>query len=217
MYTLAHRPKRMTMNFETFNDSYVAKLRSGDEQTEAHFVRYFGELLDIKLRSRLISREIVQDLKQETFARVFRLVRSESGLRNAERLGPLVNSVCNHVVSEQYRTSKRVEPLEEEAAQRIPASGNSALDTLVNHDEREAVRRVLNELSSRDQEMLRSVFFEEADKDEVCRKLGVDRQYLRVLLHRAKNAFRTVYTREMQQVRLSRRGELDEKTAVSSL
>lgn len=189
------------MNFEAFNDSYVAKLRSGEDETEAHFVRYFGELLDIKLRSRVRSKEIVQDLKQETFARVFRLIRSEDGLRNAERLGPLVNSVCNHVLSEQYRTLKREEPLEDEVAQRIPAPGDDALDRLVNRDEREAVRRTLNELSSRDQKMLRSVFFDETDRDEVCRELGVDRQYLRVLLHRAKNSFRAVYTRRMQEGR----------------
>lgn len=100
-------PEDERMNFEAFNDSYVAKLRSGEDETEARFVRYFGELLDIKLRSRVRSKEIVQDLKQETFARVFRLIRSEDGLRNAERLGPLVNSVCNHVLSEQYRTLKR--------------------------------------------------------------------------------------------------------------
>ena len=51
----------------------------------------------------------------------------------------------------------------------------------------------MNQLSARDQKMLRSVFFDETDKDEVCRELGVDRQYLRVLLHRAKNSFRTAY------------------------
>ncbi len=49
--------------------------------------------------------------------------------------------------------------------------------------------------------MLRSVFFDETDRDEVCRELGVDRQYLRVLLHRAKNSFRAVYTRRMQEGR----------------
>jgi RNA polymerase sigma-70 factor (ECF subfamily) len=30
------------------------------------------------------------------------------------------------------------------------------------------------------------IFIEERDKDDVCRELGIDRDYLRVLLHRAK-------------------------------
>ena len=34
------------------------------------------------------------------------------------------------------------------------------------------------------------MFFEGRDKDQICRDLEVDRDYLRVLLHRAKNHFR---------------------------
>lgn len=184
------------MNFDTFNNSYVAKLRAGDEATEAHFTRYFGELMELKLRSRVRSREIVEDLKQESFARVLKLLRSEGGIRNPERLGPLVNSVCNHVLSEQYRTAKRVEPLEEEVAARIPYRGQDALSGLIADDVRMSVRSVMGEMSERDRRMLQRVFFEEADKDEVCREMGVNRQYLRVLLHRAKNSFRERYLKE---------------------
>jgi RNA polymerase sigma-70 factor (ECF subfamily) len=43
---------------------------------------------------------------------------------------------------------------------------------------------------------LRAVFLEERDKDEVCTELGVDRDYLRVLLHRAKASFRAVYSKQ---------------------
>ena len=184
------------MNFETFNDSYVAKLRAGDQTTEAHFTRYFGELMDLKLRSRVRSREIVEDLKQESFARVLKLLRSEGGIRNAERLGPLVNSVCNHVLSEQYRTAKRAEPLEEETAVRIPDRRQDALSGLIADDVRTSVREVMGELSARDREILRRLFFDEEDKDDVCREMGVNRQYLRVLLHRAKNSFRELYLKE---------------------
>lgn len=186
------------MNFDTFNDSYVAKLRAGDAVTEAHFVRYFGELLDLKLRSRVRSKDIAEDLKQESFARVLKLLRSEGGIRNAERLGPLVNSVCNHVLSEQYRSSKRVEPLEDEVAVRLPFQGQDALSGLISGDVRRVVRQVLSQLSVRDQKMLQAVFFEEADKDEVCREMGVNRQYLRVLLYRAKNSFREQYARQAE-------------------
>ena len=186
------------MNFETFSDSYVANLRAGDAPTEAHFVRYFGELLDLKLRSRVRSRELAEDLKQESFARVLKLLRSEGGIRNPERLGPLVNSVCNHVLSEQYRTAKRVEPLDDEVAAKLPYRGQDALSGLVASDMRQTVRDVLGELSMRDQQMLRAVFFDETDKDEVCRQMGVNRQYLRVLLHRAKNSFRERYSKQAE-------------------
>ena len=45
-------------------------------------------------------------------------------------------------------------------------------------------------LASVDRQILRLIFLEERDKDEVCRIFQVNRNYLRVLLHRAKNRFR---------------------------
>jgi RNA polymerase sigma-70 factor (ECF subfamily) len=44
---------------------------------------------------------------------------------------------------------------------------------------------------------LREIFLEERDKDAVCQDFGVDRDYLRVLLHRAKQAFKAVYLKNM--------------------
>jgi RNA polymerase sigma-70 factor (ECF subfamily) len=90
------------VDFQAFDSAYVEKLRAGDRATEDHFIAYFGELIDLKLRSRLPSRQAIEDVKQETFARCLQLLRSASGVRNAERLGPLVNSICNHVLSESH-------------------------------------------------------------------------------------------------------------------
>lgn len=52
------------------------------------------------------------------------------------------------------------------------------------------VREILKKLPARDCQIRRLVFLEEAEKDEVYRICQVDRHYLRVLLHRAKNRFR---------------------------
>jgi len=45
--------------------------------------------------------------------------------------------------------------------------------------------------------LLRAIFLEEQDKDAVCRDFGVDRDYLRVLLHRAKLSFKSLYLRNL--------------------
>jgi hypothetical protein len=37
------------------------------------------------------------------------------------------------------------------------------------------------------------LFLDERDKDEVCRDFGVDREYLRVLVYRAKQSFKSRY------------------------
>jgi RNA polymerase sigma factor (sigma-70 family) len=60
----------------------------------------------------------------------------------------------------------------------------------VSEERKAEVRKVLEGMGRRDRELLRMVFLEEMDKEEVCRRFGVDREYLRVLLSRAKSRFR---------------------------
>ena len=110
--TLYSRPPREEgVEFYSFDDSYLQRLREHDFQTEQHFVAYFSKLILIKLRSRVRSSSAIDDIRQETFVRVLKVVRAEGGVRNAERLGGFVNSVCNNVLQEFYRSfrPRRVE------------------------------------------------------------------------------------------------------------
>ncbi len=52
------------------------------------------------------------------------------------------------------------------------------------------MKTALDGLPEKDRELLRWLFFDERDKDAICRELNIDRGYLRVLLHRAKARFR---------------------------
>jgi RNA polymerase sigma-70 factor, ECF subfamily len=177
---------RGRLNFQQFDEAYLARLCDRDPEVEEHFTAYFGRLILIKLRPRLRSRHAIEDVRQETFLRVFRIIRSGSGLRHPERLGALVNSVCNNVLMETIR-SRRYEELPEELG---PDSAGDALDDLISEEQRREVQRVLDELPERDRQLLRAVFLDEAGRDAVCAQFGVDRDYLRVLLHRAKETFR---------------------------
>jgi RNA polymerase sigma-70 factor (ECF subfamily) len=67
---------------------------------------------------------------------------------------------------------------------------------LVTKQMKDRVRQVIEELPKKDRDLLRAFFLEEKDKDEVCRQFGVDRDYLRVLLHRAKDKFRVLYEKD---------------------
>jgi RNA polymerase sigma-70 factor (ECF subfamily) len=55
------------------------------------------------------------------------------------------------------------------------------------------VRRVIGDLPPRDRDLLRALFLEEQEKSEVCARFGVEPDYLRVLLHRAKARFKALY------------------------
>ena len=59
------------------------------------------------------------------------------------------------------------------------------------------VREILGQLQEKDRRLIKEVFLDERDKDEVCRDLGVDREYLRVLLHRAKKSFKSIYLKKV--------------------
>src|SRR5712671_4495405 len=96
-----------------FDRAYVERLRDADPATELHFVSYFEQLLRIKLRARALSAHTVEELRQETFIRVIAALRKQGGVRQPERLGAFVNSVCNNVLLEFYRASARSGPLEE--------------------------------------------------------------------------------------------------------
>jgi len=176
-----------------FTDDYVQRLRDGDPWTEEHFVRYFNELLMIKLRNRLRTIEAVDDVRQEVFVRVMRTLRAADGLRDGRKLGAFVNSVCNNVLLETYRAGKRVDQLDDAQYAEVPDRATAVDQALMTGETRARVRRVLDQLQPRDARILRALFLEDRDKDEICRSFGVDRNYLRVLLHRAKEKFRGEY------------------------
>jgi RNA polymerase sigma-70 factor (ECF subfamily) len=162
---------------------------AGHPETEQHFTTYFGQLLALKLRSRLRSSALVEDATQETFVRVLTTLRQKKGLASAESLGAFVNGVCNNVLFEFYRAGSRAVPLEEDHDQ-PDERGDSAEATLLAGESRELVRQALAALPEKEQTLLKWLFFDERDKDDICRTLNVDRNYLRVLLHRARSHFR---------------------------
>jgi len=96
------------------------------------------------------------------------------------------------VLQEFYRSSDHGTQLDEDT----PEPVDQVLDLdgfLVSKETREQVRKVLEQLPGKDRQLLRAIFLEEKEKDQVCSEFGVDRDYLRVLLHRAKHNFRVFY------------------------
>lgn len=172
-----------------FDQDYLTRLERGEAEVENHFAKYFGELLIIKLRKRLKNPQLAVDVRQETFLRVFHAIRKRQAVLYPERLGSFVNSVCENVVLEFYRSNKNTEPMDEKAKEAVDRS-LSIEANLISDERTEAVRKVLAELPQKDYMLLRGLFLEEREKDQLCRELNIDRNNLRVRLHRALNRFR---------------------------
>ena len=180
------------MELFTFDKPYVDRLKDGEPATEQHFVQYFGQMLGIMLRARYLPPERVEDVRQETLARVIAILRRDGGVKQPERFGAFVHAVCKNVLRENSRDWHRNEALQPDHLE-IPDKVVDLEQSLISQQTQEKVRLILGEMKARDRELLRAIFLEDREKDEVCREFGVDRQYLRVMLHRAKERFRSSF------------------------
>lgn len=172
------------MERQAFDQEYVTRLTRGDAAIERHFALYFGDLLLIKLRARIRSPQLVEDARQETLLRVLNVLRNKGGIEHPERLGAFVNSVCENVMRELFRSDGRFQQMPENTPEPVDEAA-SADSGFVTAERKAAVRQVLGNLGDTDRRILRLLFLEERDKDEICRELRIDRDYLRVRVHRA--------------------------------
>jgi len=183
------------LQFHSFDEAYLQRLQAGDFRTQEHFGQYFSALIQLKLRSRLQSREAIEDVRQETFVRFYAALR-DGKILHPERLGSFVNSTCNNILMEHYRANARDGSVNDDEDERkeLPGEAIDPVEALSSKETEKKVREILERLPERDRRLLREVFLEERDKDEVCREWGIDRDYLRVLLHRAKKTFKSLFT-----------------------
>jgi len=175
----------------SFDSEYMRRLAEGDPSVEEHFTAYFGRLLFLKLRGRVRSAQLAEDMKQETFLRVLQQIRSKRGIDQPERLGAFVNRVCENVMKEFFRSEGRHPQVGETAPDPMDDTID-LLGALVDDERKRMVHSVLAELSGKDRTILRMVFLEDTDKDKVCSTMRVSRGYLRVLLHRARQRLKKV-------------------------
>jgi RNA polymerase sigma-70 factor, ECF subfamily len=178
----------------SFDEDYLRRLGAQDPATEAHFVSYFSERMKVTLRSRGVDSHTIDEIRQETFCRVWKAVRSGE-VRNPAGFGAYVHSVCRNVLSETRRDVVRNEhePLDTTDV----ADKQLDLEDLMQQKQNgKLVREILAMLPERDRHILQARFLEERENDEVCVQFDIDRDYLRVLLHRAILKFGQIYRKK---------------------
>jgi RNA polymerase sigma-70 factor (ECF subfamily) len=201
---------RSIAGHDMFNAEYVRRLANEDAATEQHFIDHFSPLLRLKVRAKLNS-PASNDVIQDTLLRVLTVVHKKGGLKHPESLGGFVFSVCNNVLLEYYRQKGRSGQLDDNIQfedHRIDLEGD-----LVSDERKQIMHAVLKALPKKDRDLLRKLFLEERDKDELCREYKVDRGYLRVMLHRAlRRAQRITQERLEQNSRMPRKNSLFSKS-----
>src|SRR5260370_3633616 len=172
-----------------FDAGYVSRLKSGDSETQKHFTAYFSSVIWLKLSSRVRARKLSEEIRQESFARVLNFLTHGKTIDYPERCGGFVLAVCNNVMLEVLRQESQQphtsSPAEEPRDERVKFDAD-----IVTEERKRMVREVLAELPDKDRMLLRMVFLEEGDRAAISRHFNVGTDYLRVLLHRAKERFR---------------------------
>lgn len=174
-----------------FDDLYVRRLKEHDRDTGDHFVEYFSPLLLAKLRGRLPAQDI-EDVRQD----VLLIALNKLGnLRESCKLPAFVLGICDNLLLERHHKVSRTEPLDE--WHRLIVGNWDIEKDFLRKEAAAAVRQTLTEMRKpREAEILRAIYLDDEDREEVCRRYDISARNLRVLLHRAKKKFEAAYRRK---------------------
>jgi DNA-directed RNA polymerase specialized sigma24 family protein len=142
-----------------FDENYLQALARRDAEAEKFLVTHFSRMVQLNLRARLRSSDLVQDAQQETFSRILQFFHSGETLDNPANLPGFVHAVCDDVALEFERSGMR--HMDGETAPECvdPAPGPEAV--LVAQQLRKLVNEVLSKAPESDRELLRRVYLEE--------------------------------------------------------
>jgi RNA polymerase sigma-70 factor, ECF subfamily len=175
----------------SFDEKYISGLLEGDPEIEKHFAAHFSQELDHWLKGRVKVAAAVEDVRQETLRRVLETVHRGKALQKPEHLTCFVHGVCRRVLLEYWRKTARFS-----AQGDISESSDDSFDPEQAASAAEdacRLRTALLALPPNSRQLLSMIYFEERDRAEVSRSIGVDRGYLRVMIHRALRHLRDCF------------------------
>jgi RNA polymerase sigma-70 factor (ECF subfamily) len=136
----------------------------------------------------------VDDLVQESLARFFRAQQKQL-IRNTDELGAFLNGVCRNVILEYRRRIRREPNVDPD----VPIQDTGIRPDAEIFEMRDSIDNGLRELAERDRAILRSLYLEGREKEDICKEWGMSDAQFRVVLFRAKERFRRVYSTELKR------------------
>ena len=141
----------------------------------------------------------IDDLTQESLKRFLDAFQADR-IRTPEAAGAFLNGICRNVISEYRRRLFRDLPMPEVPPEPPP----KRLPPTEVFELREAVANGIRQLSPRDQQVLRAFYLEERPVEEILELTGLTHGNFRVVLCRAKERFRQIYSEDVKSKAASR-------------
>lgn len=173
------------MNYDA---AFLTRLKQRDPETCTILVTRLSPVLEARLRFKLRDHGSIEDIRNETFYRVFLLVDG-GRVRQPEQLDSFVRGVCDRVAKESLRKSPVYESLP--AGGLEPADRQPHADQLLIENERRAMFwRAVNRLSEPDRRLIVEMHREGRDRRLMARERGIGQTGLNVRLCRALKRLR---------------------------
>ena len=182
----------------------VRRLRACDETAYEELVRQFGGRMLSVARKFLTSEDDARDAVQEAFLSAFQSIERFNGTAMLSTW--LHRIVVNAALMQLRRRRRKPEQSIDELLPRFDVDGgwsedstyesSTSQDILERRDSREMVRRCIAQLPELYRVVLLMRDIEELDTLETADQLGVSQSIVRVRLHRARQALRTLIQRD---------------------
>jgi RNA polymerase sigma-70 factor (ECF subfamily) len=182
----------------------LAQLRAGDEDAFGMVVQRYGGRMLATARRFLSNECDAQDAVQDAFASAFRALNKFNGdaMLSTWLHRIVVNASLVQLRSRRRRSEQPIEPLLprfDHDGKWIddPATRTDATETILERrDSREMVRRCIERLPDKFRCVLLLRDIEELDTEEAARSLATTANTVKVRLHRARQALKTLIERE---------------------
>jgi RNA polymerase sigma-70 factor, ECF subfamily len=187
-----------------YDAAFLARLRRRDPATCTWFIFSFTPILEAMLRYRLRDLGAIEDLRNETFCRVFTLVDRDR-VRDPAAFRQFVRGVCEMVVREHFHQDSRVQPLSD--GFEAPDGRQSIVEGLADQELRALVRNALRKLSDRDRELITEVYLEEKARPDLAQQRELSVVGLNVRLCRALKRLKTQVFEDSSRTREIRKAK----------
>jgi RNA polymerase sigma-70 factor (ECF subfamily) len=175
----------------------VDRICSGDGAAETELWNRYSRGLLFFLRRRTGDSSLAEDLRQDTFRIALEKLRGD-GISEPGRLSAYLRGIAANLVSGDWRKRVRQNTTADtQEIERMPDDRSNPADSVSRSEIAGLVRRLIEELGvARDREILRLFYIQEADKDVICTKLGIDATHFNRVMFRARQRFKELLLRE---------------------
>lgn len=175
----------------------VARIAGGDAAAETQLWNRYSRGLLFLLRRRTGNPDLADDLRQETFRIALEKLRA-GGLEDPRRLAAYLRGIAVNLATGDWRKRARQKTTtDSDAVAAVPDGNSGPMDEASRQQIAGVVARLLEELGvSRDREILRRFYVDEADKEQICGELDISPAHFNRVLFRAKQRFRKLLLRD---------------------